>query len=152
MRRYFLIFISIALFLFAFVQALYNRPPLDFPRETFLTIEKGTALQTIASDFEKRRLVRSAFWLKAFVTLRGGSGGAIAGDYFFKERASSLRIAERLVRGEYGLEETRVAIPEGLTNKEMAAIFARGPPQVNARGFLSLFPPKERDPFSPTPP
>ena len=90
MRRYFLIFISIALFLFAFVQALYNRSPLDFPRETFLTIEKGTPLQAIASDFEKRHLVRSAFWLKAFVTLRGGSAGAIAGDYFFKERRQSL--------------------------------------------------------------
>src|SRR3989344_1577701 len=143
MRRYFLIFISIALFLFAFVQALYNRSPLDFPRETFLTIEKGTPLQAIASDFEKRHLVRCAFWLKAFVTLRGGSAGAIAGDYFFKERASALRIAERLVSGEYGLEETRVAIPEGLTNKEMAAIFARALPKFSAREFLTLAAQKE---------
>lgn len=138
-----LTFIGITLFLFAFVQAFYNRPPLDFQKKTFLTIEKGTALSTIADDFEKRKLVRSPFWLKAFVTLRAGSHGAIAGDYFFKERASALRIAERLVRGEYGLEETRIVIPEGLTNKEVAAIFARALPKFSAREFLSLAAKKE---------
>ena len=143
MRNYLLTTVGALFVVFVFVQAFYNRPPLDFPLETFLTIEKGTPLQTIASDFEKRRIVRSAFWLKSFVTLRGGSGGAIAGDYFFKGRASALRIAERLVRGEYGLEETKVVIPEGLTNKEMAAIFARALPKFSAREFLALAAQKE---------
>ncbi|TSC83813.1 MAG: UPF0755 protein [Parcubacteria group bacterium Gr01-1014_17] len=137
------LFFVIALFLFAFVQAFYNRPPLDFPRETFLTIEKGTALAVIADDFDKRRIVRSPFWFKVFVTLRAGSDGAIAGDYFFRERASALRIAERLVTGEYGLEETRVVIPEGLTNKEIATLFARALPKFSAREFLSLAEKKE---------
>lgn len=143
MRISLLTFIGIVLFLFAFVQAFYNRSPLDFPKETFLTIENGTGLSTIADDFEKRKLVRSAFWLKAFVTLRAGSRGAVAGDYFFKERASALRIAERLISGEYGLEETSVVIPEGLTNKEVAAIFARALPKFSAREFLSLAEKKE---------
>ncbi|MDP3661631.1 MAG: endolytic transglycosylase MltG [bacterium] len=137
------LFFVIAFLLFAFVQAFYNRPPLNFPKETFLTIEKGTALSALADSFEERKLVRSAFWLKAFITLRAGSRGAVAGDYFFKDRSSALRIAERLVSGEYGLEETRVVIPEGLTNKEIASILARALPKFSAREFLSLAAKKE---------
>ncbi len=143
MRKYFLIIFGIGLLLFAFVQALYNRPPLDFPKETFLTITRGAALGDIAGDFEARRLVRSGWWLKVFVTLRGGSREAVAGDYFFKDRASALRIAERLVTGEYGLEEIEVVIPEGLSNKETAAILAKALPKFSVREFLPLAAKKE---------
>ncbi len=143
MYKYFLTITVVFFATFAFVQALYNRPPLDFPKDTFLTIERGATLSDITEDFEARRLVRSSWWLKAFVTLRGGSFGAAAGDYFFKDRASALRIAERLVTGEYGLEETEVVIPEGLSNKETAAALAKNLPKFNAREFLTLAAKKE---------
>lgn len=130
---------ALALFLHAFI----FRAPALFPHETFLTIEKGTPLKIIAADFEKRDLVRSGFWLRLLVTARRGDGGAVAGDYFFKQSATLPRIAERLARGEYGLEEIRVTIPEGLTNKEVAAIFTRALPKVSTREFLSLAAKKE---------
>ncbi len=132
------VFISLAL-----VHAFAFRAPSHFPDETFLTIEKGTPLQQVVTDFARRRLVRSGFWLRLLVTARRGDGGAVAGDYFFKQPASLPRIAERLSTGEFGLEETRVVIPEGLTNKEVAAAFARALPKWSAREFLSLAEKKE---------
>lgn len=126
-----------------FLHALAFRAPAHFPNETFLMIERGTSLKTVTEDFEKRGLVRSGFWLRLLVTARRGDGGAVAGDYFFKKPASLSRIAERLAAGEFGLEETRITIPEGLTNKETAAIFARALPKFSAREFLSLAAKKE---------
>lgn len=126
-----------------FLHAFAFRAPAHFPDETFLMIERGTPLKTVTADFEKKGLVRSPFWLRFLVTARRGDGGAVAGDYFFKQSASLPRIAERLAAGEFGLEETRITIPEGLTNKEVAAIFARALPKFSAREFISLAAKKE---------
>lgn len=132
------VFVALAL-----LHAFAFRASTHFPTETFLTIERGTPLKTVTADFEKRGLVRSPFWLRLLITARRGDGGAVAGDYFFKKSASLPRIAERLAAGEFGLEEKRITLPEGLTNREVAAIFARALPKFSAREFLSLAAKKE---------
>jgi UPF0755 protein len=138
MISFFRCFVIFALLCLVFLQALVFRAPSDFPHETFLIIENGATLKSTANDFENRGLVRSAFFLRLLVTLRRGDGGAVAGDYFFKQPASLLRIAERLSTGEYGLEQVKITIPEGANNREAAEIFSSVLPKFSKRDFLSL--------------
>jgi UPF0755 protein len=134
-----LAFFVCAIFLHTFV----FRAPAAFPTETLIAIEKGEILAQTAKIFAERGLVRSAFWLRVLVTLRRGNAGAVAGNYFFRERATLPRIAERLATGEYGLEPKRIVIPEGLSNREVAVVLARAFPSFSTSEFLSLAKEKE---------
>jgi len=143
MHKVFQIVVVASIVCFVFLQAFVFRAPNNFPSETFLTIERGATLKATVADFEKRGLVRSAFFLRLFVTLRRGDGGAVAGDYVFKSPASLLRIAERIATGEYGLEQIKVTIPEGANNRETAEIFSAALPKFSKRDFLYLASKKE---------
>lgn len=143
MHRIFAGAVSALLLLFAFLYTLYFRAPADFPRETLLTIARGTPLAQVGADLEERGLVRSAFWLRIAVSLRRGEAGALAGDYFFKSPVTLLRIAERLAAGEYGLPTVRVVIPEGLSNRETALLLEKQLPKFNARDFVARAAEKE---------
>lgn len=143
MHRMFVVSVSIFLIVFALLYALYFRAPADFPRETLLTIERGTPLVQVGKDLVEKGLIRSAFWLRVAVSLRRGEAGALAGDYFFKSPASLLRVAERLATGEYGLPTIRVIVPEGLSNREMALLLEKQLPKFSARDFITRAAEKE---------
>ena len=84
------------------------------------------------------RFIRSRSWFKAFSVAWGGERGLKAGEYRFAEPLSLSRVAWRLTHGFYDLTPIRVTIPEGSSNREIAAIFENVLPTFNDKLFLKL--------------
>lgn len=99
--------------------------PASFPVDKLIEVPQGQSLAEVARSLEERGVVRSALTLRLIVKLTGGERNVHAGDYLFKEPRDVFSVARALIVGAYGLEPTRILIPEGATMKEMAVVFAQ---------------------------
>lgn len=115
-------FVSVLLVSIPFYTAAI-RPPADFPAGEIIEVPKGATLREITEAFEARGVVRSAFWLQAFVIAFSGERSVYAGDYLFPEPSGVVRVAWSLARGRYGVEHVRVTIPEGASVREIPGFF-----------------------------
>jgi len=98
------------------------RPPDNFPLNTLVTIEGGATVADAGMSLEESSVVRSGPALRWLIVLLGHEGDVHAGDYLFKEPRDLFSVARAVVIGAYGLEPSRIRIPEGATTKEMALI------------------------------
>lgn len=118
-------------------------PPDDFPLDDLVTVPKGAALDEVATLLRDARVVKNATALRLVVTMLGRDTSVKAGDYLFKEPRNVISVARAVSTGAYGLEPTRIRIPEGATSKEMAKIFARQLKRVNEESFAAKAQPYE---------
>ena len=129
--------VFLLLVLFGIFYLFSWRSPRPFPEQALITVEKGETLSQIANSFKEGGVVRSAFWLKAFIVLWGGQRRVIAGDYYFPNAVSVFRVAKMIHNGEFGLIAIKVTIPEGTSSVEMAKILEKQFPAFNSKDFIS---------------
>ncbi|MDO8564802.1 MAG: endolytic transglycosylase MltG [bacterium] len=120
------------------LHGLFWRPPASFPESVLFTVREGMTLTEAAQRLRELQVVRSPFWFKTFGILWGGERGLKAGEYQFAEPLSLSRIAWRVTHGFYALLPIKVTIPEGYTNREIAAVFEANLPTFNDKLFLKL--------------
>lgn len=113
------------------------RAPRPFPDQALVSIERGESLSQVANSFEENRIIRSGFWLKAFVVIFGGQRKVIAGDYYFPTAANVFKVARMIHRGEFGLIAKKITIPEGTSSVEIAKILEKELPTFNSQDFLN---------------
>jgi UPF0755 protein len=101
--------------------------PEHFPVDTVIAVEKGETLSGSAAALSKTGIVKSRTAFKMLMVLFGGSKSLKEGDYYLENPQNAMIIAWRLSHGEFGLKSVRVTIPEGLTAKEIAGVFAKEP-------------------------
>lgn len=118
------------------------QPPAFFPLKTIVTIPEGTTLSGVARILQREQVVHSALAFRMLVTFFHEEQ-IRAGDYYFNERLTLSKVAERFTRGEFGLEPLRVTIPEGTTTYQMAEIFENRFERFNTGEFLMLAEEKE---------
>lgn len=135
--------IFLALVFFFIAYGLFWRAPFSFPDHSIATVERGATLSQIANMLEKGHFIFSSMWFKVFVTLVGGQRQIIAGDYYFEKPISVFSVTKRLLRGNFGLTQLRVYIPEGLNSKEMADQIALTLPKFNKAEFIAAAKPEE---------
>ncbi|MBI5456548.1 endolytic transglycosylase MltG [Candidatus Kaiserbacteria bacterium] len=111
-------------FVSLYAYAEWFAPPSDFPIDELIAVPEGLTLEEIAGALKEQRAVKNPTALRLIVTMLGRDTSVRAGDYLFKEPKSVFSIARAIGTGAYGLEPTRVRIPEGATTKEMAKIYA----------------------------
>lgn len=99
------------------------RPPNQFPIGELVPVESGQSVTQMAITLREMNVVRSAFMFRALVTVLGTERSIRAGDYVFKEPVDVFRVARSLSVGAFGLEPTRIRVPEGANTREMASIF-----------------------------
>ncbi len=99
------------------------RPPANFPQEELVTVEEGVPLGALALYLEEQHVVRNAFALEVVARLLGGNTAVRAGDYIFKSPKNVVSVAHALITGNFGLEPTRIRIPEGATLADIAQIY-----------------------------
>ena len=122
-RRTILVFLmGSTIVLYAYV-TLFDAPA-NFPVGTLVTVEEGATLSDVASQFEEMDVVRSGVALKGVVFLLGHDRDIHAGDYLFVQPKDVLSVARAISMGVFGLEPTRIRVPEGATVAGMARIFA----------------------------
>ncbi|MBU2632997.1 endolytic transglycosylase MltG [Patescibacteria group bacterium] len=115
-----LLFCVSALFIFCY---FYITPPKSFPINKVITIEKGTPFKKVAADFEKQKLVNSAFWFDTIGWLLRKRGDVKAGEYFFEESVSAIGLFMAVTGHEYRDEFIKVTVPEGFTLRDIAFLF-----------------------------
>ncbi|MBI2610389.1 endolytic transglycosylase MltG [Candidatus Kaiserbacteria bacterium] len=119
------------------------QPPERFPVDTLVTIPQGATLSETAESFQREGVVRSSVALKFLLTLSGKQDEIHAGDYLFKEPKNMFVVARAIVIGAYGLEPTRIRVPEGATTAKMARIFGSQLQRFDEERFLKNAQPQE---------
>jgi len=113
------------------------QPPDNFPTDRLVSVPQGEALSQIAQMLYDDGVIRSPFAFKMLMTLFGTTRTAQAGDYLFKEPRDLFTIARAMSVGAFGLEPTKIRLPEGATVKEMATIFSVHLERFNKENFLA---------------
>ena len=127
----------------ALLYVLVVRAPANFPSTDIITIPQRESVTAISEELAAQHVVRSADALKAVIYLLGGTHLVHAGDYQFSKPLNVFVVANRIIHGYYGLEPTRIRIPEGATVTEMADIFAKKLPRFDKQAFIDMAKPHE---------
>ncbi len=112
--------------------------PSAFPQNASITIKEGTTLSETTTLLREQNAIRSAFLFKAVTIALRGEKGLKAGEYYFEKPLSVLELSRRLTGGFQNLTPVRVTVPEGLSNREIAAIFSKALVRFDSSLFLQL--------------
>lgn len=91
-----------------------------------------------AERLSDQHIIRSPSIFKILMLGLAGGDGLVAGDYLLSHPMTVFEVAYRLSRGAFGMKATRVTIPEGSTNQEIASILSKNLRQISASKFLEL--------------
>lgn len=115
-------FLMLSIFVITWV--IITSPPLSFPNEALLQIEKGISVKKVAQDLKQKNLIQSELLFINLIILFNLENKIVAGDYLFKEAEDTFQIIKRISTGNYGIEVKRVTIVEGSTVRDMARVFS----------------------------
>ena len=87
-------------------------------------MSSSSSLTKIAEDLENRKVVRYPFILKMIVSIIYSDHTISSGDYLFKKGENVVGVAIQLGRGKHYVDKIKVTLKEGLTNEQIADIFA----------------------------
>jgi peptidoglycan lytic transglycosylase G len=93
------------------------------PSEIFVDLPQGSREADIARRLADAGVVPDVWTFRLAALLSHGDRRLQAGEYRFAEPATPLQVVARLVRGD--TYTVRLTFPEGLTIREMAAVFER---------------------------
>lgn len=100
--------------------------PMGFrkdPEPTVVVLPRGGNVDDIARELQDRGLIKSSFSFALLARLTGVDRRLMAGQYRFHRGQSVLAILNKLASGMSG--QDLVAIPEGLTQRDIARVFER---------------------------
>jgi len=109
--------------------------PDENDSERLFQVEPGSGLGQVARGLEAEGLIRAAWSFEALGRLRGAGSQLRAGEYILSSALGAEQILERLTSGQ--VRTHRVAIPEGLTAREIADRLADAG-LVDAGAFLEV--------------
>ena len=111
-------------------------PPRDFPTNKIVTIKKNMPLGVTAEDLKEKKFVRSTVAFKLCVVMYGGDKKVGAGDYLFDKPFGACTLASRITKSMTGIPAYRAIVPEGMTNKEIAALLEADLPKFDSDFFM----------------
>ena len=92
--------------------------------EQFVEIPPGVGSGSMGRRLADAGVVRSATAFRAAVWLRGSSRRLQAGEYRFDQPMTTAQVVDKIARGDVYVRA--ITFREGLTNREMAALFESG--------------------------
>ncbi|MHB1316419.1 MAG: endolytic transglycosylase MltG [Minisyncoccota bacterium] len=122
------IILTLLLSFFTLVIVIYItliRVPSNFPTQSIVSIENGDSLEIVTQRLKSLNIIRSPFVFRSVVILSGGEKNVTAGDYILIKKENPFEIARRIIKGDYGMEEVRVTIQEGLSVSEISTLLSK---------------------------
>ena len=116
-----------------------NSAPKTFKTGTMISVEDGMTLDQISSELKEDGYIRSKLLLKfaaKFIFLK--EKGAVAGEYVFDTRLTTLGVTRRILTGDFNLNPIKVTIPEGLNKFDIAKLLVDRIPNFDSEKFLSI--------------
>jgi len=105
-----------------------HEPYKGYETEQFVEIPEGVHSREIGRQLIERGVVRDAFVFRTALWWSARSRDLKAGEYRFAQPLSAIDVIDRIARGDVYVR--KITFPEGLTIREMAAIY-------ESRGFGS---------------
>lgn len=103
---------------------------------TTIHVYDGQSLGTIVNDLELKKVVKSAFLLKAFIVIFKSDRQIEKGDYLFEKNLQVYKVAWQIARGNHNISPIKITFKEGITIQEMGIIFADKLPNFRKDLFL----------------
>lgn len=125
-----ILILCVVIFLF------FLNAPVDFPIGTIVNIEEGASLRSVSQKLKNENIIRSTIFFEAFIVINGGEKHIIPTDYLFETKLPVFEVARRIAKGEHHLAPTKVTIPEGFNNEEIADNFTLKLSSFNKDKFL----------------
>ncbi len=138
-RRHKIIRLAITgLVLLFIVYGFFLSPPANFPSGIIVSIRKGSTVDNISLLLAEKSIIRSRNTFRLAVWIfSGGRDTVIEGDYLFKDTYTVLGIARRLTTGRFDLDQMKVTITEGMSNREIATLLNQRLPNFKTDLFLT---------------
>lgn len=133
---------TILVFTFMLYFVWWKAPP-KFPVGVFVVVKEGMTINEVSKLLTEMQTVRSEFWFKAWSVLLGGNKGLKAGEYYLSAPLSVFELAQRFTRGIQNVVPVKITIPEGLNNREVAALLSKSLRNFDQKRFLQLATKKE---------
>jgi UPF0755 protein len=132
-----LVILALAVFGLFVIFFIWNLAPVEPGARTtqFFKVPYGASLRSICNSLEKQGIIRNKLVCEIFIRLNQEKRMTRAGNFRIGPGMSVPRIVRELVSGRP--RSVRVTIPEGLTNREVAALLAQKG-LVNQERFLKL--------------
>lgn len=119
-----LLFLFVSFLLFFGIVLFYLLPPVSFPVNQIIPIEKGETLNEVAERFERENLVKSSFLFETVGWFLRTEKEVKAGEYFFEKPLSAVELMKKIA-GKGPTEFVKVTVPEGSTTKDIEEIFEK---------------------------
>lgn len=121
----------------------FSLPPSDAPDTYTLSVEQGDTLGSVGDKLVLARAIHSKTLFIVYARVLGNERTIIPGEYVFKKPAIAYIYALRVTGGIFGIQRTRILIPEGSTNAQIAAVVAKNFPTISEVEFASVIKGKE---------
>jgi UPF0755 protein len=121
---------------FVAVISFFLLPPTRFIPGSRVIVKEGMSLGVVSLLLHDENLISSRVLFEFCAITLGGDKKIMAGEYLFKEPIGGCALAVRIVGGVLGVPTVRVTIPEGLSNKEVAAVLAKVLLRIDTTSFL----------------
>ena len=120
-----------------------TQAPENFPVGERIEIEEGTSVEQIAKQLYEANIVKSEFALYTIIATLHDPTAIKASTYKFKQPLDAFAVAERLSKGEFGLDVIRFIHFEGERNEFLADRAAQSLPDFDKEEFMELVKDKE---------
>lgn len=113
-------------------------PPAGSPHDVTLRIPEGGTVSTVGSILLEHGVIRNKTLFTFVVQVRGLDTKMPSGEFLFHVPKNLFAVIGQLARHERGISQVRVTIPEGLTIKQMTAVFSATLPRFQSDEFFEL--------------
>lgn len=104
---------------------LFSAPPnTSVNKDIIIHVSKNDNLSNVSKNLKDKNIIKSEFFLKSFVVMFNSDKKIIQGDYLLNRKQTVFSIAWQLARGNHKINPIKITLREGLTNEQMADIFA----------------------------
>lgn len=118
-------------------------PPKNAPDTYTLSVEKGDTLHSVVDKLVFADAIRSKTLFIIYARVLGNERTIIPGEYVFTKPTIVYYYALRVMGGMFGIQRTKILIPEGSTNAQIAAIVSKNFPHISEKDFTSALAGKE---------
>lgn len=115
-----LFFISIFFLICSIFYTTFLEAPATFKPHTMFLVREGDSGGEVAMRLKNDGLIQSRTAFKIFIRFYSEKRGLVAGDYNFEKPEGVASLARRFSKGEYGIENIRITIPEGLNLSQIS--------------------------------
>ncbi|MEA2112471.1 MAG: endolytic transglycosylase MltG [Patescibacteria group bacterium] len=112
--------------------------PGDFPVGSIIRVEEGMTLNEVAAVLEEKHVIKSASVFSGLAKVLMNDRSVMAGDYFFEERCSVVKVLWRTTSAIYGITPTKIMFVEGLTIFDMANLLNDKFPEFDKEEFIEV--------------